>query len=135
MIALLPVSLPDDRDFLFHLTTQPNLMLFAHIIHHDTKKVLVRNTFDRLLRILHCQRLGHIIDICYNNCFLADADSAFDAAAVPPQTTPFFKHKPSCILTPSNPFIKMTLDNRVRVCGDKYTVTLLVQLIANYLSI
>lgn len=38
MILLLPVPLPDDGDSLFHPTAQANLMLFAHIMHNDTKK-------------------------------------------------------------------------------------------------
>lgn len=41
MISLLPVSLPNNRDFLFHLTAHANLTLFAHIIHYDTTKILV----------------------------------------------------------------------------------------------
>ena len=110
-------------------------MLFAHIIHHNTEKVLVRNTSDRPLRISRRQRLGHIVDICYDNSFIADANSAFDAAAVSPQTTPFFEHKPSCIPTPTNPSMETTLDNGVRVYRDKYAVTLLAQLVANYPSI
>lgn len=132
MIPLLPVPLPDDKDFLFDPTAQPNLTLFAHIIHHDTKKVLVKNTSDRLLRISRRQRLGHIVDICYNNCFLADADSAFDAAAVPSQTTLFFKHKLSYTPTPTDPSIETTLDNGVRVYRDEHAITLLAQLVTEY---
>lgn len=44
MIPLLPVPLPDNRNFLFHLAIQTNLTLFAHIINHETTKVLVKNT-------------------------------------------------------------------------------------------
>ena len=111
MIPLLLISLLDDRDFLFHLIAQSNLMLFAYILYYDSKKILVRNISDRPLRILHYQRLGHIVGICYNNCFLADANFAFDAVAVFSQTTPFFKYKPSCTSTPTNPSMKRTLDN------------------------
>lgn len=100
-------------------------MLFAYIIHYNTKKLLVRNIFDRLLRILHCQRLEHIVDICYNNCFFANANFAFDAIAVISQTTPFFKHKLFCIPTPTNPSIETRLDNRARVYRNKHAVTLL----------
>lgn len=63
MVPLLLVLLPNDRDFLFYPTVQPNLTMFAHIMHHDTKKILVRNTFDRPLYILHCQKLEYIVDI------------------------------------------------------------------------
>ena len=89
IIPLLPVPFLDNKDFLFHLTAELNLMLFVYIIHHDTKKVLVRNTSDRPLRTLRYQRLGHIVGICYNNCFLADAGSAFDTIAVSSWIMPF----------------------------------------------
>lgn len=52
MIFLAPVSLPDDRDFLFHLTTQANLTFYTHIVDHTITKILVSNTSDCLLRIL-----------------------------------------------------------------------------------
>ena len=90
VIPILPVPLPDNRDFLFHPTAQANLMLFAHIMHHDTKKVLVRNTSDRPLRISRHQGLGHVVDIRYDNYFLADTKTAFDSATIPLQTAPFF---------------------------------------------
>ena len=135
MVPLLPVPLPDDRDFLFHPTAQPNLTLFAHIIHHDTKKILVRNTSDRLLRISRRQKLGHVVDIWYDNCFLADVESAFHSATVPPQTAPFFEHELSCAPTPTDQSMETTLDNGVRVYGDERAVTLLSQLVAKYPSI
>ena len=135
MVPLLPVPLPDDRDFLFHPTTQPNLTLFAHIMHHDTRKILVRNTSDRPLRISRRQKLGHVVDIWYDNCFLADAESAFSSATVPPQTAPFFEHKLSWAPTPTDPYMETTLDNGVRVYGDEHVVTLLSQLVAEYPSI
>ena len=135
MIPLLPVPLPDDRDFLFHPTVQPSLTLFAHIMHHDTKKILVKNTFDRPLRISRRQKMGHVVDIWYDNCFLADAESAFHSTTVPPQTAPFFEHKLSITPTPPDLSMETTLENEVRVYGDKHAVTLLAQLVAEYPSI
>lgn len=135
MIPLLPVHLSDNRDFLFYLTTQANLMLFAYIIHYDTKKVLVRITSDRPFRILRCQRLAHIVDIRYDNCFLADPKTAFNFTTLSPQTAPFFEHDSSCTQTPTNPSMVTTLDNGIRVYGDKYAVMLLAQLVAKYPSI
>lgn len=67
MIPLLPVLFSDNRDFLFYPTTQINLTLFAHIINHEITKVLVRNTFDQPLCISRHQKLGHMVDIRYNN--------------------------------------------------------------------
>ena len=100
-------------------------MLFAHIMYHDTKKVLVRNTCKWQLRISCRQKLGHIVDICYNNCFLADAKSAFNSATVPPQTVPFFEHELFCIPTSTDPSMETRLDNGVRVYRDKHAVALL----------
>lgn len=120
IVPFFPVPLPNNKDFLFHPTTQPNLILFAHIMHHNTKKILVRNTFDRPLRILRCQKLGHVVDIWYDNCFFADAESTFHSATIPSQTAPFFKEELSCIPTPTDPSMKTKLDNRVRVYGDKH---------------
>lgn len=135
MMSLLAIPLPDDRNFLFHSTTQLNLTFFAHIMHHDTKKVLVRNTSDRPLHISRRQKLGHVVDICHNNCFLANVKSAFYSATVPPQTTLCFEHEFSWAPTLTDSSIETMLDNRVRVYGDKHAVTLLSQLVAEYPSI
>ena len=125
----------DDRDFLFHPIAQPNLTLFAHIMHHDTRKVLVRNTSDRPLRISRRQKLGHVVDIRYDNCFLANFESAFHSATVPLQTTPFFEHELFWAPTPIDPSMEITLDNGVRVYGNEHVVTLLSQLVAECSSI
>ena len=135
MVPLLLVPLPDNKDFLFYPTAQPNLTLFAHIMHHGTRKVLVRNTSDRPLRILRRQKLGHVIDIRYNNCFFADVESVFNSATVTPQAAPFFEHKLSWAPTPTDPFMETMLDNGVRVYGDKHAVNLLSQLVAEHPSI
>ena len=68
MVSLVPLPLPDDRDFLFHPATQPNLTLFTHIVEHQTSKVLVRNASNKTLRIPRRHKLGYLIDIAYNNC-------------------------------------------------------------------
>ncbi len=132
MIPLLPISLLDDRDFLFHLTAQANLTLFAHIIHHDTTKVLVQNTSDRPLRTSRRQRLGHVVDICYDNCFLADAEAALNSATVLSLTAPFFEHEPSGAPTFTDPSIEKTLDNGVKAYRDEHAATFLGQLIAEF---
>lgn len=41
MILLLPVPLPDGRNFMFYPTAQVNLTLFIYIIHHNIIKVFV----------------------------------------------------------------------------------------------
>lgn len=125
MIPLLLVPLPNNRNFLFHPIAQINLTLFVHIMYHDTIKILVKNTSDRPLHKLCCQRLGHIVDVCYNNCFLVNAKSALNSATVLSQTAPFFEYELSCTPIPTNPSMKTSLDNKVRVYGDKHAVTLL----------
>lgn len=63
IILLLLVPLPDNRDFLIHLTAQTNLTLFVHIIHHEIPKTLVKNTSNQPLHILRCQKVGHVVNI------------------------------------------------------------------------
>ncbi len=104
-------------------------------MHHDTRKILVRNSSDRPLRISRCQKLGHVVDIRYDNCFLANIESAFNSATVPPQTAPFFEHELFWASTPTDPSMETTLNNGVRVYEDEHAVTLLSQLVAKYLSI
>lgn len=77
MISLLPVSLPNDHDFLFHLAAQANLIIYTYIVDHETPKVLVRNTSDCPLQISHYYKLGHIIDISYKSYFLAEPKEIF----------------------------------------------------------
>lgn len=125
MVPLKPILLPDDRDFLFHPVVQANLTLFAHLIDHETTKVLVRNTFDRPLRISRRQRLGQVVNIRYNNCFLVEPESALQAAAFPPKALPFFEHEYSCTPALTDPSMKTRLDNDVRVYEDEQAVTLL----------
>ena len=135
MISLAPVSLPNDRDFLFHPITQANLTLYAHIVNHTTIKILVSNTSDRSLRIPWHQKLGHIVDICYENCFLADAQATFDSAAFPPRAQPFFDLHAGVALAPTNTLIETQLDNGVRVYGDEAAVRKISKLVAQYPSI
>lgn len=135
MITLLLVSLLDNKDFLFHPTTQINLTLFANFIYHEITKVLVGKTFNQPQRILHRQKLGHVVDICYNNRFFADAEFVLNSVTFPLQTSLFFKHESFCTSTPADPSMETRLDNEVRVYKDKHAVTLLAQLVADYPSI
>lgn len=135
IIPILPVPVPDNRNFLFHLAAQTNLTLFAHIIDHETSKVLVRNTSNRPLRVSRRQKLGHIVNIRYDNCFLADADSAFQSATVPSRIQPLFEQEPSLAPNPTEYSMETKLHNGVRVYGDPHAVAQLAQLVADYSSI
>lgn len=72
MIPLVKLPLPDDRDFLFHPTPQANLTLYSHIMDYETTKILVRNASDRPLCIPRQHKLGHLLDMVYENYFLMD---------------------------------------------------------------
>lgn len=84
MVLLVPLPLPNNRDFLFHPTIQVNLTLFTHLVDHETLKVFVGNNSSQTFWIPHRHRLGHIIDIAYKNCFLANNHFIRDAAISPP---------------------------------------------------
>ncbi len=76
-----------------------------------------------------------MVNIRYDNWFLADAKSAFNSSTVLPLTAPFFEHKLSCTSTPTDPSMETALDNGVKVYGDKHAVTLLAVLVAEFLTI
>ena len=135
MIPLVPVSVPDDRDFLFHPTAQPNLTLFTHIVDHQTSKVLVRNASDQPLRIPHRHKLGHLIDIAYDNCFFTEDQAAIDSATFPPssQSMSDLSARPPLCQTDSS--LETVLDNGVKVYGDATAVEQIAELVVEYPTI
>lgn len=80
MVFLYQVFLLDNWDFFFHCTIQTNLTLYSYIVNHETSKVLVKNASEQLLRILQCHKLGYLLDITYNKCFLVDTQFAHNLA-------------------------------------------------------
>lgn len=72
MVFLHQVPLPDDWEFFFHPITQAKLTLYSHIVDHETLKILVKNASDRPLYILRRHKLGHLLDIAYDNYCLVD---------------------------------------------------------------
>lgn len=135
MLSLVPLPLPDDRDFLFHPATQANLTLFTHLIDHETSKVLVRNDSSQTIRVLHGHRLGHVVDIAYKNCFLTDAYSIRDAATSPPSSQHLPNPDPSSFFLPSDTFLETILSNGVKVYGDATAVRQIAELVAEYPTI
>lgn len=73
---------------------------------------------DQSLHISHWQKLGHIIDIHYDNCFLIDTEFAFQSASVLPKLQPFFNQQSSLIPSSDKCSMEIRLHNRVRVYGD-----------------
>lgn len=135
MIPLVPVSVPDDRDFLFHLAAQPNLTLFTHIIDHQTSRILVRNTSDQSLRIARRHKLGHLINIAYDNCFFTDERAAIDSATFLPSSQPLSKFSAGTPLFSTDSSLETVLDNRVKVYGDAAAVEQIAELVAEYPTI
>lgn len=111
------------------------MTLYVHIVDHTTTKILVSNTFDRLLRIPRHQKLGHIVDICYKNCFSADAQATFDSAAFPPRAQPFFDLHAGVALAPTDTLMEMQLDNGMRIYGDEVAIREISELVAKYPTI
>lgn len=133
MIPLVKVPLPDDRDFLFHPTAQANLTLYTHILDHETSKILVRNTSDRPLRIPRRHKLGHLLDIAYENCFLAN--TAHDSAAIPSFSHLFSGLSARISLPPADSSMETVLENGIKVYGDDTIVKQIADLVAKYPSI
>lgn len=79
MVLLVSLLLPNNRDFLFHPATQANLTLFTHIVDYQTLKVLIKNACNKTLCILCRHKLGDLINIIYDNCFITNTQSAFYA--------------------------------------------------------
>ena len=122
MVSLVYLPLADDRDFLFHPTTQANLTLFTHLINHKTSKVLVRNDSSQTLQIPRRHRLGHIVDIAYENCFLADAYSVRNAAISPSSLQHLPNLNTSSSFFPNNSSLETILGNGIKVYGNATAV-------------
>ena len=135
MVSLFPLPLPDNRDFLFHPTTQANLTLFTHLVDHEISKVLVRNNSSQTIRVPHRHRLGHIVDIAYENCFFANAHSVRDAATSPPYSQHLPNPDTSSFFLPSDSSLETILSNGVKVYGDATAVKQIAELVAEYPTI
>ena len=135
MILLASVFLPSDRNFLFHSITQANLTLYAQIVNYTITKILVSNTSNRPLCIPRHQKLGHVVDICYENYFSADAQATFSFAAFLPKAQPFFNLYAGVALAPTDTLMETQLDNGVRIYEEKVAVREISELVAQYPSI
>lgn len=135
MIFCASVPLSDNPSFMFYPTTQANLTLYIHIVNHTINKILVKNISHRPLHILQHQKLSHILDICYKNCFLADFEAIFDFAAFLPIAQVFFDLYARIALILTDFFIKTQLDNNVRIYKDTVTIKEIFQLMTKYPSI
>lgn len=135
MIPLVPVSVLDNRDFLFHPTVLPNLTLFTHIVDHQTSKILVRNASDQPLRIPRRYKLGHLIDIAYDNCFFAKDQAAINSATFPPSLQSILDLSAGPPLCQTDSSLETVLDNGIKVYGDAVAVEQIAELVAEYPTI
>lgn len=135
MVSLVSLLLPDDRDFLFHPVTQTNLTLFTYIVDHQTSRVLVRNASNQTLRIPYRHKLGHLINIAYDNCFLTNTHSTFDTTTSSPLLQQLLSRHTSPPFLPSDFFLKTVLENGVRMYGDAAVVRQIAELVIEYSTI
>lgn len=56
---------------------------------YEILKILIRNASNQSLRIFRQYKLGYLLDMAYENYFLIDTQSAYDAAAVSHPRTSF----------------------------------------------
>lgn len=135
LVPLVKIPLPDDREFLFHPTAQANLILYTHIVDHEISKILVKNTSDQSLCVLRHHKLGHLLDITYDNYFLINIQPAYDLAAVPLLSHSFSNLSAGPSLLPIDSSIEMVFDNKIKVYGDTDAVRQISELVAEYSSI
>ena len=83
MVSLFSLPLPNNRNFLFYSATQANLILFTYIVNYQTLKNFIRNASNEFPYISRRYKLGHLMDIAYNNCFLTNTQSTLDTATSP----------------------------------------------------
>lgn len=135
IILLILVFVPHNRDFLFYPAAQTNLTLFINIINHQTSRILVRNVSNQPLRILRCQKLGHLIDITYNNCFFLNKRAVVDLTIffLLSQLLSNFSAGPLIFLI--NFLLKMVLDNNIKVYRDVAAIKQIVEQVAEYFII
>lgn len=135
IIPLIPVFVPHNRDFLFYPAAQINLTLFTYIINHQTSKILVRNASNQPLRILRCHKLGHLIDITYNNCFFFNKRAVVDLTIffLLSQLLSDFSTGPLLFLI--NFLLKTVLDNNIKVYRDVAAVKQIAEQVAEYFII
>lgn len=94
--------------------------------------MLVKNTSDQTLCIPYSYRLGYLIDIVYDNYFLANTPSALDTATSLLSLHQISSRNTSPPLLPTNSFLKTVLSNRIRVYRDVATIKQIAELVAEY---
>lgn len=129
MVSLHQVPLPDNQNFFFHSTKQANFTFYSHIVNHETSKVLVKNASDRLLHIPRYYKLGHLLDIAYNNCFLVNTQLAHDSAAFLPSSQSFSDYSAGPPPSLVDSLMETVLDNEIKVYRNAAAVKQISELV------
>lgn len=129
------VSLLNNQDLLFYLTPQVNLILCSHIIDYKAQKILVKNTSDWPLYVPSWQKLSHLLDIAYDNCFFWDIWTAYDSATISSSSHLFSNLSARFTLLPTDFPMETLLDHGIRVYRDASAVKQISDLVAEYPSI
>ncbi len=99
---------------------QPHFVLFAHLISHDMKKVLVCNDSTNAVLISRRDSLGTVTKVIYKNYFQPVLDP--EAAEVPFRLTSDHFNRCSVAIPSVDPSLEMKLPNGVTIYGDEQAV-------------
>jgi hypothetical protein len=64
-------NLSEDRDFLFESSSEVSIFIYAHVIDARITEIMMRNEFERIMKISKNFKLKMIQDIQYDDCFYA----------------------------------------------------------------
>ena len=69
ILLIKKIDLSNDRDFLFELAVQTNLIMFAYLINYIITRILVRNKSNISIQISKKLRLKNVLEMNYENYF------------------------------------------------------------------
>ena len=69
-----------ERDFIFELVSQRNLIMYAHLVDSRIAGVLVKNEIDNVIQISKRLRLDMLCEVDYENVFFAEAGDLLKAS-------------------------------------------------------
>lgn len=95
----------------------------------------MKNTSDQLFHVSRHYKLGHLLDITYDNCFFIKNQSAYNSAAITPTLHSFENLSTGPSILPTDPLMKTIFNNWIKVYRDVNAVTQISKFIAEYLSI
>lgn len=109
---------------------QPHLTLFAHLISHGTRKVLLRNDSPNAVLIPRKHRLGTVTEVRYENYFQAVLNP--EAAEVPPKLASDQFNCRAVAISSVDPSLETKLPNGIMIYGDEQAVRRISALVADF---